>query len=170
MSKEGGISGVAVGSIATGSLLVFAGIRGYSILKAAQNIVQGNAAGKGQTSSLINSSQGITVSPAGGSIDTTGNDAANVALGRLLAAPYGWATGAEWSALNWIWTTESHWSDTVVNPNSTASGIAQNINGFGPGYEDGNARQQISWGLNYIKSRYGDPIAAKTFHLANGYY
>jgi hypothetical protein len=169
--SNGGINGVAIGAIAAGGILVYGGLRGFSVLKAAQNVVQGTAPSKGQTaSSLVAPGSGVTVSPAGGSIDTSGNDQANVALGRLLAAPYGWSTGAEWDALNWIFTTESHWSDTVVNPSSTASGIAQNIDGFGPGYEDGNAAQQIRWGLNYIKGRYGDPIAAKAFHEQNGYY
>jgi hypothetical protein len=176
LSESGGINGVALGAIATGSLLAYAGIRGFSILKAAQNVVQGVKPNAGQTSATISAPAGTTgyvdtgVSPAGGSIDTSGNDKANEALGKLLAAPYGWATGAQWAAINWIFTDESHWSDTVKNPNSDAAGIAQNINGFGPGYEDGNAAQQILWGYNYIKERYGTPVAAQAFHEANGWY
>ena len=65
---------------------------------------------------------------------------------------------------------ESGWSATVTNPSSGAAGIAQNISGFGPGYESGNAPQQIAWLLSYIKGRYGDPVKAWAFHLANGYY
>jgi hypothetical protein len=176
LSERGGINGIALGAIAAGILLSYAGIRGFSILKAVQNVVQGSAPKTGQTSAAIATQSGSTgyvdtgVSPAGGSLDTSGNDEANVALGRLLAGPYGWATGAQWNAINWIFTTESHWSDTVKNPNSDAAGIAQNINGFGPGYEEGNATEQILWGYNYIKSRYGTPVAAQAFHEANGYY
>jgi hypothetical protein len=91
-------------------------------------------------------------------------------MGRMMATAYGWGMGAEWTALNNIVMAESGWSATVVNPGSTASGIAQNIAGFGPGYQSGNAPQQIAWLLKYIKSRYGTPEKAWAFHLANGWY
>ncbi len=29
---------------------------------------------------------------------------------------------------------------------------------------------QAKWGLNYIKSRYGTPVAAQMFHQGHGYY
>jgi hypothetical protein len=113
--------------------------------------------------------------PAGGTAPAApaaagGPDSANRALGRLLAGGYGWSEDPEWAALDNIATEESGWSATVVNASSGAAGIAQNINGFGPGYQDGNAAQQIAWMLSYIKGRYGDPVAAWRFHLANGWY
>ena len=87
-----------------------------------------------------------------------------------MAAAYGWSTGDEWTALNNIVMAESGWDDEAANPASDARGIAQNISGWGPGYEAGNAAEQIAWLLSYIKSRYGDPINAWIFHQANGYY
>lgn len=99
----------------------------------------------------------------------SGSDKANQSLGRVLAASYGWGSGSEWTALDNIVMAESGWSDTAENP-SGAAGIAQNINGFGPGYQRGNAAQQILWMLRYIKQRYGDPTAAWQFHLRHGYY
>jgi len=86
-----------------------------------------------------------------------------------MVAAAGW-TGAQWIAFNNIVMAESGWSATIKNPTSTASGIAQNINGFGPGYQYGNAAQQIAWMIQYIRTRYGDPIKAWQFHLANGSY
>jgi hypothetical protein len=87
-----------------------------------------------------------------------------------MAAAYGWGSGAEWTALNNIVMAESGWSDTAANSTSDARGIAQNINGWSSSYQEGNARQQIAWLLSYIKGRYGNPINAWQFHLANGYY
>jgi colicin import membrane protein len=115
-------------------------------------------------------SSSSSVAAAGGNA-SGGTDAENEALGKQMAAaaPYNW-TGAEWTALNNIVMAESGWSDTVTNPSSTAAGIAQNIAGFGPDYESGNASQQIAWLLAYIKSRYGTPVIAWAFHLANGWY
>jgi cell wall-associated NlpC family hydrolase len=65
-----GKAGIAV---AGGALLVYSGARGYSILKAVQNIVQGANPNKGQTASLIgvgtaNSASGTQV--ASGSSNT----------------------------------------------------------------------------------------------------
>lgn len=88
------------------------------------------------------------------------DNAANKTLAQQKAAKLGWDSGAEWTALNNVVMSESGWSSTVQNPNGTAAGIAQNIHGFSDSYQKGNADQQIDWLLSYIKSRYGDPIAA----------
>ena len=111
-----------------------------------------------------------SVTPVGGNPESATQEASNQALGRLLAVRYGWATGQEWTALNNIVMDESGWNADAVNPSSGAAGIAQNIQGWGPDYEEGNASQQISWMLAYIQQRYGDPVKAWAFHLANGYY
>jgi hypothetical protein len=87
-----------------------------------------------------------------------------------MAAAYGWDSGAEWTALNDVAMEESGWDANAANPSSDARGIAQNINGWSSNYQQGNAAQQIAWMLAYIKQRYGDPIAAQQFHLANNWY
>ena len=48
----------------------------------------------------------------------------------------------------------------AANPTSDARGIAQRIEGWGPGYEPGNAGQQIAWMINYIKGRPRAPKGA----------
>jgi hypothetical protein len=109
------------------------------------------------------------VSASGGNA-TGGSNSANEALGKSMAAAYGWGSGTEWTALNNVVMRESGWSSTVTNPSSGAAGIAQNIAGFGPGYESGNASEQISWLLAYIKGRYGDPVGAWDHELSAGWY
>ena len=91
----------------------------------------------------------------------------NVALGQEMASAYGWGSGAEWTCLDELWTHESGWSATAANPSSDARGIPQNINGWSAGYQYGNARQQIAWGLAYIQGRYGTPCAAWAFEMSH---
>lgn len=169
-----GLDGIALGCIAAGAVLTYAGIRGKSIPSLVQGFVQGTSpaaatsANQISTTSSDTSSGSGTVTATGG--EPSGTNAANQALGRLMAAPYGWSTGSEWTALNNVVMAESGWSDTVVNESSGAAGIAQNISGFGPGYESGNAPEQIAWLLSYIKSRYGNPEAAWAHEQSYGWY
>lgn len=97
-----------------------------------------------------------------------GSNAQWQALGQSMAAAMGW-TGAEWVALNNVAMRESGWNPTAQNPTSSAYGIAQNIGGPG-GYPDPSPAGQISWMLNYIKGRYGDPINAWSHELSAGWY
>lgn len=59
----------AVASIGAGSLFVYAGLRGFSILKAAQNVIQGTSPNTGQKQALLSvggSSGGVPVSTGAG--------------------------------------------------------------------------------------------------------
>ena len=91
----------------------------------------------------------------------------NVALGQQLASAYGWGSGAEWTCLDELWTHESGWSANAANPSSDARGIPQNINGWSAGYQYGNARQQVAWGLAYIQGRYRTPCGAWAFEMSH---
>lgn len=167
------VNGPAIASIGVGALFVYGGIKGYSILKATQNVVQGASPNAGQTTTLISSPNNTTTNA---SIiqNATGNGngeelgaSANQALAQPLAAAYGWGSGDEWSALLQLWNDESGWRNTAENA-SGAYGIAQALPNTKypiagqPPSEGGEADSttQIEWGLAYIKSRYGDPIAA----------
>ena len=87
----------------------------------------------------------------------------NRALGRQMAAAYGW-TGAEWSALDELWTHESGWRSNAENPGGTGSGIPQRNPKVWPTPADwANPKVQIAWGLTYIKNRYGSPSKAWAF-------
>jgi len=96
----------------------------------------------------------------------------NQALANSMAASgYGW-TGDQATCLDDLWTEESGFSAYAANPASDARGIPQNIGGWSAGYQPGNARQQIAWGLHYIAGRYGTPCAAWAFersHVPNWY-
>lgn len=153
-----------------GVVLVWSSIENASVLTTVGSLIRGKAPAAGPAEIAAPAASGSSAAITPSSVVGNASDTANQALGRVMAAAYGWSTGNEWIALNNIVEAESGWNADIKNPNSDASGIAQNINGFGPGYEEGNAAQQIAWMLSYIKGRYGDPIAAWTFHLANGYY
>lgn len=187
-------TGIALAAAGVGAVLVWSGINNNGVFDTLLSLLRGTkptpgtpqaftlGAAPGGTDTAGTGGAGLgtaaqnLVGDVTGTTDDTapaaagGSNAQNQALGKQLAASYGWGSGAEWDALNWIAMDESGWNDTIVNKSSTASGIAQNINGWSPSYQKGNAAQQITWMLNYIKSRYGDPIKAKTFHLANGWY
>jgi hypothetical protein len=81
--------------------------------------------------------------------------------------------------LIWLWNRESAWDPAAANPTSDARGIAQNINGWGPGYTPGDWQGQIQWGLNYIDhtstqgpggTPYGSPCAAWNHEETAGWY
>jgi hypothetical protein len=94
----------------------------------------------------------------------------NVDLGRRLAAAQGW-TGQQFDCLNLLWTRESHWNTSAVNPQSGATGIPQLL----PSEHEipagwGSGQVQIGWGLAYIAGRYGDPCSAWQHEEADGWY
>lgn len=90
-----------------------------------------------------------------------------VAMGRLMAAAKGW-TGVEWDALYQLWTRESGWSTSEVEPSSGACGIPQRHPCDGLNLLPASA--QIAWGLAYIAERYGHPCAAWAHSNATGWY
>ena len=164
-----------------GQILKFLGIKSPPdwAIEAGKQIMNGLGIGMTQAQGVFQKASAASAAAAakavtgGGAVGAFagqgGSNAANIALAKRMAAAAGW-TGAEWTAMLAIIMQESGGSSTIKNPGSSASGIAQNIAGFGPGYEYGNAAQQIAWMINYIRGRYGDPISAEAFHLANGYY
>jgi hypothetical protein len=97
-----------------------------------------------------------------------GAPAANAALAKQMMPA--WASGAEWAAWNAVAMMESGWNAHAANPTSSARGIAQNISGWGPGYQEDNPASQISWMISYIRSRYGDPIGALAHENAYHWY
>ncbi|MCQ1996052.1 lytic transglycosylase domain-containing protein [Arthrobacter sp. zg-Y1171] len=97
--------------------------------------------------------------------------AQNYASGRM--GDYGW-DGNEFRCLVILWNHESNWLTTADNPYSDAYGIPQslpgsNMSSHGADWQT-NYRTQVSWGLDYIKSRYGTPCAAYAFWQRNNWY
>jgi hypothetical protein len=99
----------------------------------------------------------------------TGNRALGCAL--LLEAGYGLD---QMPCLDNLWTRESRWTTTSQNKTSGAYGIPQALPGdkmaaYGSDWQT-NPVPQIKWGLNYIKSRYGDPCSAWAHSQSTGWY
>lgn len=197
----GNVNGLAIASIAIGGVMAWSGIENQTIANTLKSVLSGEVptAGAGADISVApssaaasdtesgNASSEINASTPGG-----GTNAQNAALGKLLAAGYGWATGVQWTALNNVAMRESGWNNQIYNggqvggayePNK-AYGIAQAL-GHGPDgapYPAGNAGNppgaggtssataQIAWMLSYIKGTYGTPEGAWNSEQTKGSY
>jgi hypothetical protein len=90
-----------------------------------------------------------------------------VELGKQMAAARGW-TDSQWDALYKLWSNESGWNPNARNGSSGACGIPQ-------AYpcskiRDMSAAGQISWGLDYIAGKYGNPANAWGYWQRNHSY
>jgi hypothetical protein len=169
MSKP--IDGVGLFVTVTGGVLVYAGIRGYSLLAVMQNLVIGKPITTGVAVTNPLQTPGSVESVAGGEHEGpiyTGGSPKEI--GQRLAAGMGW-TGAQWKALETLWTGESGWNPKAKNKSSGAYGIPQALphtkmpKAAWPESAGGksDAATQIQWGLSYIKQRYGTPQMALAF-------
>jgi phage-related protein len=92
-----------------------------------------------------------------------------VAAVRAVASRYGWGQGPQWDSLNALIAKESSWNPAAANPTSSARGLFQKMtSAHGP--LESTIAGQAEWGLNYIRSRYSDPIGAWAFHRAHNWY
>jgi len=174
MSKSGPIDGVGLTASIIGSALVYSGIKGYSLLAVIQNLVTGKPIAENVTVTSPLSTPGTAVIEPEGTSGMGSNPALLTgsprAIGKTMAAEMGW-TGAEWDALEKLWTRESNWNPKARNPSSGAYGIPQSLphtkmpKAAWPEFAGGSssAVAQIRWGLNYIKQRYGSPRMAWAF-------
>lgn len=145
----------------------------------------------GNTAGTTGSGTGTAGTAAGGASSSVqgGSTAANQAIAKGLMAGYGWTSAAEWTALDNLWARESGWSNTIWNGGSHAAsgpppgssgayGIAQALpytkypkTGQPPGSGGkADAGAQETWGLQYIKTRYQDPIGAWAHEQSMGWY
>jgi hypothetical protein len=154
---------------AVGGIILYSGIKGSTISDTFKAVVKGNLNVTDTETIGVPADVGTGAGDTGASNATA---AENQALAKQLAISMGyssWTTGQEWQDWVSLWNQESSWQDEA-NPTSTARGIAQNINGYGPDYIQGNMTSQITWGINYIASRYGSPVMAWAHEEANGWY
>jgi hypothetical protein len=95
------------------------------------------------------------------------------ALGKELAAARGWGDD-QFACLLALWNKESGWRVNAENKSSGAYGIPQALPGtkMATVADDWrtNPATQITWGLNYIGGRYGDPCGAYAHSQAKGWY
>ncbi len=103
------------------------------------------------------------------SVRTLSSGGARGLAARMASSRYGWGSD-QFSCLNSLWERESGWNVHASNP-SGAYGIPQALPGSKMGGDWRNdAAQQISWGLGYIKGRYGDPCGAWGSFQDKGWY
>jgi resuscitation-promoting factor RpfB len=166
---------VRVGTIAlmgVGGLFLWSGFHGAAVTGSLRDLVSGSPAPSTNTEPL-GSTSGSTAAtaPSGDTSAHSSSAAANQAIARLLAAPYGWSTGQQWTDLVSLWNQESGWSTTALNPTTKATGIPQ-LNPADYPIPAGwsSASVQITWGLQYIKGRYGSPSAAWQHETQIGWY
>lgn len=82
-----------------------------------------------------------------------------------------WGSDQEWQAFSWIVNEESGWNPLARNGEEGACGLPQALPCSKlPDGINTPPDQQIDWMINYIKNRYGDPVAAKQAHLVQGWY
>jgi len=165
------VDGVGLTITGIGGALIYAGIKGYSMLTVVQNLVTGKpiTTDVAVTNPLIAGNQ-QSVSTTVDNIAEAGVTGSAQAIGKSLAANMGW-TGTEWNALQKLWTNESGWNPKAKNPSSGAYGIPQALpytkmpKAAWPESAGGTSdiASQVQWGLTYIKGRYGSPSLALAF-------
>ncbi|ARC57285.1 hypothetical protein AS850_09375 [Frondihabitans sp. 762G35] len=94
------------------------------------------------------------------------------AIGAQLVAARGWDS-SQFNCLVSLWNRESGWNVYASNP-SGAYGIPQALPGskmasVGADWQT-SASTQITWGLNYIQGRYGNPCGAWAHSEAFNWY
>jgi hypothetical protein len=85
----------------------------------------------------------------------------------------GWGDD-QFACLVALWNKESGWRVNAYNASSGAYGIPQSLPGskmgsVAPDWET-NPATQITWGLNYIGGRYGNPCGAWEHSESVGWY
>jgi len=174
MTSKAGLSGLGLVYLTGGALLVWSGVTNNGVGMVLKSALGGTGTLSATESADIAGSESAADVGTNIPVPTSGNAAANQAIAKVLAAPYGWSTGQEWADLVNLWERESSWSNTATNPSSGAYGIPQALPASKMGAlanpPTSSATAQISWGLSYIKSTYGDPINAWGHELADGWY
>jgi hypothetical protein len=174
-------------ALSVGALFAYAGIRGYSIQKAAQNVIKGESPSQAQDVAALVDPRYLD---SGGGQAVSGSDGEKVL--QKTAAQFGWGSGQQWQAFRQLAVSENSTFNThEKNPSTGALGIAQALghgtsrtrgtlgNEYGNfGLSDaqnkaansGDAGAQSLWMCHYIKATYGDPIKAWAFHQRNNWY
>jgi cell wall-associated NlpC family hydrolase len=102
-----------------------------------------------------------------------GNDKASLqAYAKQLLSKYGW--GSQWSSFDALVMSESGWDYKATNPSSGAYGIPQSLppsklSSAGSDWQT-SGDTQLRWMMDYVKSRYGSPDNAWSFHQKNNWY
>lgn len=121
------------------------------------------------SSSSSSQASSSSSSSSSSSIGTTQAVGSPQKIAQQMLEEHGW-DAEQFTCLVELWQKESGWSVTAENP-SGAYGIPQALPGskMGPGWQT-SATVQISWGLEYIATRYGTPCGAWAHEVADNWY
>jgi hypothetical protein len=160
-----GVPGFASGGVVGGFSGSVPGLGKWMLSERAATLHSIAAATAAAVTSALSS--GGVAGPGGGA------PGANAALARMMYPQ--WATGANWSAWNYVAMRESGWNNHALNLSSGAYGIpqalpptkmplaAQAIGGSNPA-------AQIGWMASYMAGRYGGPQGAAAHEVAFNWY
>lgn len=114
-------------------------------------------------SSSSSGSSDSTAAPAPAAPSTPVDPGTSRAIAQEQVAARGWGE-EQWTCLDSLWQKESNWNHQAQNRSSGAYGIPQSLPGskmasVGADWRT-NPATQITWGLNYIEGRYGNPCGA----------
>lgn len=136
---------------------------------ASQASPSSSPASSSSSSSSFSQASSSSSSSSSSSIGTTQAVGSPQKIAQQLLEEHGW-DAEQFTCLVELWQKESGWSVTAENP-SGAYGIPQALPGskMGPGWQT-SATVQISWGLEYIATRYGTPCGAWAHEVADNWY
>lgn len=139
------------------------------------------AGGNAQSASTSKNAKG------GSSAARGGSPSQNQAIAKKLMASYGWHGDQEWQALVSLWQRESGWSSTADTRKSGLDPAGAAVFAYGipqarpyskmpkagwPADKGGqsNAGVQVTWGMNYVRDSYHDPLGAEQHEQQFGWY
>lgn len=175
MSK---LDGPGLAAVSVGIVFLYGGVKGYSPVKAFQNIISGKNPSEGQSNTAILTASDPNTPNSGVGVfsgDTSASGAKGIAQKLAIQMGHGdWTKGQLWSDWVALWNQESGWRWDATNPKSGAYGIPQSLPAdkmasAGSDWRT-NPATQIKWGIQYIADRYGNPSVAMAHERANNWY
>ena len=148
-------------------------LSGTSEASAIASALAGSASGIPMVASSQNTST-TTGAGTGSNPKSTGSNASGhlKSYAKALLGKYGWSN--QWDDFNALEMSEAGWNVHATNPSSGAYGLAQALpaskySSAGKDWKT-SGETQLRWMMDYIKSRYGSPSAAWSFHQKNNWY
>jgi hypothetical protein len=108
-----------------------------------------------------------------GNSQLSGDRAANKAIMQAVFSTFGWGTGAQWAAQDYLEMREAGYNNLAQNPTSTAFGMAQFLDSTWGAYGFRKTADPYVQSLamaTYERARYGDPIHAAQHERVLNWY
>lgn len=171
------VDGPGIAAITVGIIFLYGGVKGYSPLKAFENLIQGKHPNENQSQTPLTASNPNVPNSGAGVFTGQANASGAQGIAQQLAIQMGhgdWTTGQQWTDWVALWNQESGWRWDATNPTSGAYGIPQalpadKMASAGADWQT-NPATQIKWGIGYIAGRYGNPSNAEAHERANNWY